>query len=88
MNRTQLKKYLRTPGTTAEETAKKQKIYDGIVKRFVKKGGKLTKPEVNKATGGMLKKKKKKYSSPPAYCFTSKLKDNITKKRKKICVPK
>ena len=34
MNRTQLKKYLRTPGTTPEETAKKQKIYDDIAKRF------------------------------------------------------
>lgn len=87
MNRTQLKKYLRTPATGAE-AIKKQKILDGIVKRFAKKGGKLTRPEVDKASGGVLKKKKKKYSSPPAYCFTSKLKDNITKKRKKICVPK
>jgi len=86
MNRSQLKQYLRTPATGAE-ARKKQKILDGLVKAYKEKG-RLTRPEVNKASGGVLKKKKKKYSKPPAYCWTSKLKDTITKKRKKICVSK
>jgi len=86
MNRSQLKQYLRTPATGAE-ARKKQKILDGLVKAYKEKG-RLTRPEVNKASGGVLKKKKKKYSKPQKYCWTSKLKDTITKKRKKICVSK